>query len=63
MQVSALRVLKIVVINSVENKQILQICACLRDNRLYEKTYTRKVASVIAFRRMSCLAFMGNGAR
>jgi len=35
---------KLVVINSVKNKQILRICACLRDNRIYEKTYTRKVA-------------------
>ena len=35
---------KMVVINSVKNKQILRICACLRDNRLYEKNYTRKVA-------------------
>ena len=35
---------KMAVINSVKNKQILRVYACVRDNRMYEKNYTRKVA-------------------
>lgn len=35
---------KMAVINSVKNKQILRMYACVRDNRMYEKNYTRKVA-------------------
>ena len=35
---------KMAVINSVKNKQILRMCACIRDDRKYEKNYVRKVA-------------------
>ena len=35
---------KMVVINAVRNKLIARICACVRDDRMYEKKYVRKVA-------------------
>ena len=35
---------KLAVINAVKNKQILRMCACVRDDRKYEKNYARKVA-------------------
>ncbi len=35
---------KMAVINAIKNKQILRMYACIRDDRKYEKNYTRKVA-------------------
>ena len=35
---------KLSVINAIKNKQILRIYACIRDNRIYEKNYTLKLA-------------------
>lgn len=35
---------KMLVINAVRNKLLQRICAVVRDNRLYEKTYTRTLA-------------------
>lgn len=35
---------KMLVINAVRNKLITRICACVRENRQYEKIYERKIA-------------------
>ena len=35
---------KLKAINAIKNKQVLRMYACIRDNRMYEKNYTRKVA-------------------
>ncbi len=35
---------KLAVINAVKNKQILRMCACIREDRKYEKNYVGKVA-------------------
>ena len=35
---------KMLILNAVKNKQILRIWACVRDNRMYEKNYIKKVA-------------------
>ena len=34
---------KMSAINAVKNKQILRMCACIRDDRMYEKTYTKNL--------------------
>ena len=35
---------KMVVINAIRNKLISRICVCVKQNRMYEKNYTRKLA-------------------
>ena len=34
---------KMVVINAVRNKLVLRIWACIREDRMYEKTYTKNL--------------------